>query len=639
MFYYQIVVASRTKSAEDVFTYCYGQKVALGSIVSVELRTKLCSGIVVEQSTKPSYETKLITTIVPAPPLPATHVLLIKDLIRSHPFSAHQVAQLFVPPATKLYGEPAKQPATGRAMVLPPLNQDQQKIIDSISSDQLKYLLYGETGSGKTRIYLHLAEQALLKGKSVVVLVPEIGLSGFIFDQFRDFFPNVYQYHSGMTKKTRQIIWQKCSTSIEPLVIIGPRSALTLPLKNIGLIVLDEAHDSSYKQDNAPYIRTHSVAVKLAELSRAFYIYATATPNVTDYYNAQLRGAPILRLTTSAVGSLAQKSHPVHCIDYSNTAEFSSSTLIANSALASIKQSIKKGHQSLILLNKRGTAHHIHCSDCTWELVCSRCDRGLVYHKDTHRAHCHTCGTQLKMPAHCPDCRGDITLRSPGTKSVVEYLQKTLPGVTIARFDTDTPAKESIDGRLGELQSGIIQCIVGTQMVAKGLDLPLLETIVVLHAEGSSGGDFAAEERAYQLIHQVVGRGTRGHRDTSIYLQSRNPTHHTLLYALKQDSEAFMAHELSERKKYNYPPYTFMAVIHYKRKTSTGAKQAGADFVAKHTSSRVELSGPLPDVFERRGPFYHWHILAKSSHKKYLVELARQAGSAWSCDLDPIATP
>ena len=245
------------------------------------------------------------------------------------------------------------------------------------------------------------------------------------------------------------------------------------------------------------------------------------------------------------------------------------------------------------------------------------------------------------MPRSCPDCHSDVTLASPGTKAVADLLETLIPNVSLARFDTDTEKRLDLSSRLPELQSGLISCIVGTQMIAKGLDLPLLETVVVLHAEGSSGGDYAAEERAFQLIHQVIGRGTRGHRDTTIYLQTRKPDHQTLKFALKRDVSSFIEHDLVQRKAYAYPPYTFMAVIHFKRKSSDAAKKAGQDFVTKYQTRfiAVRFSEPLPNVREHQGPMYHWHLLVRSKHKSALVELARAAGSSWSFDLDPIATP
>ncbi len=642
MFYYEIVLGARTRSTSDSFTYSFDKDLAIGSFVAVDFRDKNISGIIVKKVTKPDFETKPVTTVLALSPLPSTQLELLMYLLKTHPYAAHAICQLFMPPSTKIYAEkPKKQQQKGSFPVLPPLNDEQTAALNVVKKGAGSLMLFGETGSGKTRIYIHAARAALMAGKSIVILAPEIGLSGFLYQQLREFLPNTYLYHSTLGKKQRQIIWQTCAVAEEPVVIIGPRSALTLPIQNIGLIIIDEAHDGSYKQDSSPYLRAHEIGSKLAQLSAARYVYATATPSATDYYYADLKKAPIVRLTGSAANPNSVYGHNVYVIAYDSATEFNSNSLIAKSALEAMKSSVKKGHQTLVLLNKRGTAHYIHCTACTWELTCPTCDRGLVYHRDTHRAHCHTCGTKVGMPSSCPLCHAEITLASPGTKAVAELIEKLIPGISLARFDTDTPKNEDITARLSELQSGLVSCIVGTQMVAKGLDLPLLETVVVLHAEGSSGGDYAAEERAFQLLHQVIGRGTRGHRDTKIYLQSHNPAHVTLKYALDRDVPGFLSHDLSERKLFGYPPYGFMAVVHYKRKSSEGAKKAGHDFSAKFQDihTKVRIFEPLPNVRERQGPFYHWHIIVKSRSKEALVELASAAGSSWSFDLDPNSTP
>ncbi len=640
MFYYELALGASTRSTSDSFTYHSDLEIAPGSFVLLSFKDKQVMGIIVKKVTKPAFETKPIDSVCPLSPLPAPHQKLLMILAETHPYSSTALAKLFLPPTTKTYVEkPRKQPA--KAAPLPPLNADQRRAFDTVMQTSGNSLLFGETGSGKTRIYLHLAAQILKERRSVLILAPEIGLSSFLYHQIMDHFPDALLYHSAQTKKQRQLIWQRAATSTEPVIVVGPRSALTLPVHDIGLIIIDEAHDGSYKQDNSPYLRSHEVAVQLARLSQARYVYATATPNTADYYYASQKGVPIIRITSQAVPSDSKKPFDIHIVSYDDKTEFSDGSLISHSALTSIKSAIKQGRQAMVLLNKRGTAHHIHCQNCEWELRCPKCDRGLVYHRDTHRAHCHTCETKVTMPRNCPACQGDITLSTPGTKAISDYLDHHIPGIHLARFDTDSESLNTIQSRLPELQSGLINCIVGTQMIAKGLDLPLLETIVVLYAEGSSGSDYIAEERAFQLLYQVVGRGVRGHRHTQIYLQTHNQNHPTLAFATKRDTEGFLSHELGERKAYVYPPFTFMSVIHYKRKTSDGALKAGQDFIDKLQPNfpDVRFDSPLANVYERQGPFYHWHIVVRSRHKEALVRLARAAGSAWSFDLDPIGTP
>jgi primosomal protein N' (replication factor Y) (superfamily II helicase) len=639
MIYFEIVIAGKHRGPSSIFTYSYDSHLAVGTVVTVLLRGKKANGFIVKISSKPSYKTLEISAVYPHI-IPTSSVKSFLDLSSVYPLSSAYLASLFMPAELKY--QSADLP-DNEVSELPILSPHQTAAFDSIITEPKSCILYGDTGSGKMRLYMHLVRQVVRSGKNVIVLTPEIGLSAQLYTDLRQYFGNIVIYHSDLTPKQKRLAWSKCQESKSGLVLVGPRSALGMPLANIGLIIVDESHDQSYRQDNLPYVNAKVFAAILAKNNQSRCIYGSATPLITDIYQAKSQNLPIVRLTELAVKS--SKSHNIQVLDYADPGQRVSGGSLLKSSKIALETTFQNAGQALILSNRRGTARYVSCADCGYEERCSNCDHLLVYHHDKHMLHCHFCAT--KYPAHsvCPSCGGSsLSMRSQGTKAIVEEIKSLFGEVEVKRFDTDSAKAESLSAYTSELRSGEIDCIIGTQMVAKGLDLPMLKTLVVI-GSGSQMSGFMSEEREYQLLYQVLGRAIRGHQDTDIFVQTSAPDSATLKFAVERDYDSFYIREISARKKYHYPPFCFMLVVHFCRKSSKSAEQSGkkiASEISKFASTQdtnLEVGPPTPNSSERLNDNYNWHVLVKSPTRSALVRLVEVLGPAVVCELDPLDLP
>jgi primosomal protein N' (replication factor Y) len=636
MFYYEVAVGGKSKGKQDFFTYEYAQKLSVGTVVSVMFKQDELLGFIVKNSSKPNFNTNSILS-VSSLTVPQAQVVTYLSLCSLYPFSGQSLAHLFLPPQLPKNGEINLTKVQQKP--LEDLNSEQASAVELITSKGSSAFLFGDTGTGKTRVYTHLIKHYLKQNKNVILLAPEIGLASYIYKEVQPYITNSLLYHSNLASKKRSEVWKRAHDSDKGLLLVGPRSALTLPLQNIGLIIMDESHDASYRQDNQPYIHSRAIAALLAKNYGGLCVYGTATPNVADFYNATRLGVPIAKMSHPAVGT--GKTTSVVAVSYDDANERTPGSSLLKTTRELLERTFKTDGQVLILMNRRGTARYISCETCGHEERCKNCDHLLVYHHDIHSLMCHFCTRKYAVPSTCSECSaGTLTMRSFGTKAVENEISKLFPSVTIGRFDTDTPKKLHLSELAPAIKSGEIQCVIGTQMVAKGLDLPKLKTLVVLGSGFSSSG-FAGEEREFQLLYQVIGRANRGHQDTNVVIQTYNTSDHLLQSASKRDYESFYSYELKQRKQFNYPPFCHMGVIHYARKSSISCQKAGTSLINKLRKQfkNIEFVGPLSDTHERRGPNYHWHILMKSKKRSDLVAIAHEIGTAWTCELDPIDTP
>lgn len=636
MKYFEVAVGSLSRGAKYIFTYSSEQDLAKGTVVEVLFRNKKAFGFIVKKSSKPTFKTNAICAY-------STHVLPVSlqqtcfELIAKYPFSGQQITKLFLPVTIKNYD--VDSTPTSSVIRLADLNSEQRTIVDSIVSDKKNAMLFGDTGTGKTRMYCHIIASVLGENKNALLLEPEIGLASFVYKEITKLFPNVVLYHSTMTTKERQIAWQRIHQCDAGMLVIGPRSALTLPIKNLGVIITDEAHDAAYRQDNSPYAYSQVIVSTLVRNTPdSFYIYGSATPNVADYYFAKESNVVIYRLKTQAAGNIQTKTP--RTISPKDPEEIQPGKLLLKSSKKLLSQTFKQGGQAMILINRRGTARLVRCEECGHELACPTCGHLYVYHHDTHRLHCHFCQSKTALPTSCPECNHSPLSMIPfGTKALELEITKTFPGVNVRRFDTDTSKSGHLSNYTKELETGEIQCIIGTQMIAKGLDLPKLKSLVVI--EGANGSGYMNEERQFQLLYQVVGRAHRGHQDADIIIQSENHLSPITANVLKRDYESFYTRELGERKQFYYPPFCFMMVIHYSRKSSTSASTTGKKIVQdiRRNFTGVEVNDPLANIGEKLRDNYNWHILVKSPKRTTLQAIAEHIGSSWLCEFDPITTP
>lgn len=440
MRYYEILVASMSYHGSEALTYSSDKTLSAGQLVRVSLRERSVLGIVLRTVTKPSFTVKPLAAVAPLPPLPPQSLQLLTWLHAYYPAPLGAVVRQFVPP-TEIFPKTALVASAGTQLQpkhqSPPLTSEQQTAISTIVGPGT-YLLHGITGSGKSRVYVELAARTLATGKSALILTPEIGLTAQLTHTFRSSFgkQNVYVLHSRQTATERRTIWYELLARTTPAIVIGPRSALFSPLRKLGLIVLDEAHDNAYKNESAPHYQASRVAAKLASLHDATLVLGSATPNIEDYYLAGLKKRPIIAMQNLAKQSIDTTA--ITMVDMRKPQAFSRNRLLSDGLLECITTALAQGEQSLLYLNRRGTANVVLCNQCGWQSLCPNCDLSLTYHGDEHQLRCHVCGFTSSLPTSCPECTNiDILFKSVGTKAIVEALSKLFPAARIQRFDTD----------------------------------------------------------------------------------------------------------------------------------------------------------------------------------------------------------
>jgi primosomal protein N' (replication factor Y) len=487
-------------------------------------------------------------------------------------------------------------------------------------------------------VYIEAARQTLASGRSVVVLVPEIALAPQVVDGFAAHFDDIILTHSRQTEAARHSAWRDALTSHKPRVVIGPRSALFLPLRNIGLIIIDEEHEPSYKQEQSPRYSALRAASVLAKAHQAKVILGSATPAITDYYLASTTSSPIIEMPSPA---RSVTPPAVTLVDMTARHNFHRHRFLSDTLIAQIEQTLADGKQSLLFHNRRGSASTTLCENCGWQATCPRCFIPLTLHADKHELRCHVCGHTEKVPTSCPVCaHPDIIHKGIGTKLIEAELQKLFPQARVARFDGDNDADESLDKLYSELYDGNIDIVIGTQVVAKGLDLPHLRTVGVVQADaGLSLPDFGSSERTFQLIAQVVGRVGRDSHATSVVVQSYQPTHPAVVDGLAQNYAAFYNKTISERRRAHFPPFVFLLKLTCVYKTEAAAirnSQALARTLRAKLPASVEILGPTPSFYERQRDTYRWQLTLKSTKRQSLVDaLQYLPPNHWQFELDP----
>ena len=638
MYYYEVLVANMAYHGSEPLTYSSETELKSGSIVKVSLRARPTLGIVVDAVPRPTFDVKPVIAAAPFPPLPPQHMELLRWMYAYYPAPLGAVVRQFVPPTETF---PKQLDDLGLTHIkttkLPTLSNGQYHALETIKGPGT-FLLHGITGSGKSRVYIELAARAMASNKSALVLTPEIGLTAQLTESFRRVFGNtVYVLHSQLTAAERRNIYYELLKRNSTSIVIGPRSALFSPIHNIGLIVLDEAHDNAYKNESAPHYQSGRVAAKLASLHNATLVLGSATPAVEDYYLAQAKGRPIVVMDKLAKDTTTPVI--VEMVDMRKTQLFTRSPLLSDTMLSHIGAAMQRDEQSLIFLNRRGTANVVLCSSCGWQSLCPNCDLTLTYHGDSHELRCHVCGFIGQLPSVCPVCgSAEILFKSIGTKAVVDAIAKLFPGARIQRFDTDAKKSERLELHLNDLVAGSADIIVGTQLISKGLDLPRLSVVGIVSADSSLLiPDYTAAEQTYQLISQVVGRVGRGHRAGTVVVQTYDPENTTLLAAVNHEWEPFYRAELAERKAYHFPPYTYLLKLTVLRATSASAEKAANDLAHNIVRQHPEVTaeGPAPSFHPRERGKYSWQLLIKSPSRKHLVDIVRELPSGWNYDIDP----
>lgn len=513
------------------------------------------------------------------------------------------------------------------------LNAEQQvaveTILQSVQEQQSQtYLLEGITGSGKTEVYLQVIAEVLNQGKTAIMLVPEISLTPQMVQRFKSRFgEHVAVMHSGLSQGEKYDEWRKIERG-EAEVVVGARSAIFAPIENIGVIIIDEEHEASYKQEETPRYHTRDLAIWRSEYHHCPVVLGSATPSLESRARAQKNVYQRLRLTQRA--NQAATLPTIDVVDMRQEVENGNVSSFSMSLQEKLQERLEKNEQSVLLLNRRGYSSFVMCRDCGYVLPCPNCDISLTLHMDSKTMKCHYCGHEERIPYRCPNCGQDkIRYYGTGTQKVEEELQTLLPDSRILRMDVDTTrrkgAHEKILRTFGEGQADIL---LGTQMIAKGLDFPNVTLVGVLNADTALNlPDFRSSERTFQLLTQVSGRAGRAEKPGEVIIQSFNPEHYAIQLAKAQDYEDFYTKEMYIRHRGDYPPYYFTVQITASHpEENEAAKQMFqiARKLKQGLSPQAILLGPTPNAIMRVNNRYFYQVIIKYKQEPMLQPLLKE---------------
>jgi primosomal protein N' (replication factor Y) (superfamily II helicase) len=644
VFYYEVAPADRAYKGLSLLTYCSDSSLSLGQIVVVRVRTQTITGFIVREVQKPDFSVKSIDYSYDKLVVPPTQIKFFENLNSYYPGNIGATAALFLPNITKNHKDPVISPYESdveKHNTLPKLTHQQSQIYDQIiDSKTSTHVVHGDTGTGKTRLYLELAKHMNNKNKSVMILTPEISLTPQLSEQFIDQFNDVFLIHSKLSVRQKRDMWLAINSSKKPVVIIGARSALFSPVNNLGLIVLDEFHDNAYKQDQTPRYQAVRASAILSKISGSKLVLGSATPPVEDYFYALKAGAKLHRLTEQPNSYSVKRN--VKIVKLNDPNERTSYDLISKTLLAMIASNLDKHQQTMVFLNKRGSSRTILCESCGWTMDCDRCNIPYIYHADKHSLICHTCNKKIDAPNNCMSCGSQsIIFKNPGTKAIESSLRKAFPNAKIGRYDKDNTPSETFATNYPSIKSGKIDILVGTQLLSKGHDLPKLSLVAILLAEGGlQFPDFSSKERNFQILHQIIGRVGRGHLDGEVLLQTLNEPE-TVIEKTEHKINTwtnFYEKELIERRKFRYPPFCFMLKIELSRASESNVIKNTESLATKISKDfpSVEIIGPGPALSDKKNNKWYWQIVVKSSKRSILGEIVRSLPKNCSYDLDPV---
>ena len=631
--FYEVVPTKFFRSNASSLTYSSDLPLLPGHVVLVPLGRSSCPGIVLKKVPRPSFTCKPITKRLYSTPLPS-HLLKSLSWLSSYYLSPlSSVASLVLPVGVEKTRRKTSSLSSSLSPSLapPPLNSAQLSALSNLEKIKTSTkLLFGVTGSGKTNIYLKLALDAYNSGHSTILLVPEIALTSQLVKIFSDTFSgSVVLIHSRETESERHRIWESLLSSTSPKIIIGPRSALFAPVHDLGLIIIDEAHESSYYQENPPRYSALRLASFIASSEKITCLLGSATPLVSDFYLAKSKNS-LVSLTEKAKSTAIKPN--IRVVDLTSRESFTKNRYFSDLLLKTIKNNLDSGAQTMIYHNRRGSAPLTICEKCGWQALCPNCFLPLTLHSDSYSLLCHTCGFTEKLPSSCPDCHHPSILhKGYGTKLLESELNKLFAHARIARFDADNKKNESLDKLYDDVKSGNIDIIIGTQTISRGLDLPRLASIGIVQADsGLSLPDFSAEEKTFELLTQVIGRVGRGHLKTaSVIIQTYKPTSPVINFAVNEDYLGFYDYLIKKRRRQHLPPFFYLSklTVTYKTESTTLKKITEISrvlnkFITQNSlTNALFISTPTPCFHERTSSGFSWQIVIKSTNRSALLSL------------------
>jgi len=515
------------------------------------------------------------------------------------------------------------------------LTEAQQSVLDEISKAITKesysaFLLHGVTGSGKTEVYIRAMRATLALGKSALMLVPEIALTPMFSQRLREHFGDeVAIFHSSLQRGERFDEWNRVKSG-DARIVIGTRSAVFAPIQNLGLIVIDEEHESSYRQQDSPYYSGRDTAIVRAQKESAVVVLGSATPSLESFQNAR-NGKYVYLSLPERIGSRPMATAAI--VDMRIVFNrHGKPRVFSDELLEAIKQTHERGEQLIVLLNRRGYSSFVLCRSCGESVQCPNCDVTLTYHRSERVVICHYCNHRQAVPSLCPHCgKNYIYFVGEGTEQLEELLKTEFPSLRIARIDRDTTSnRRRFEQSLRDFSEGRLDALVGTQMLAKGHDFPNVTLVGVVSVDaGLALPDFRAAERTFQLITQVAGRAGRGDRPGKVLIQTYHPDHYALRHACAQDYEGFYNEEIRYRQNHSYPPFVALAslLVHGPdlNKVRTDAQEVRKQLDLANRDRASRILGPAPAPLARLKGEHRFQLLMKSSSRKRLREVADAA--------------
>lgn len=509
------------------------------------------------------------------------------------------------------------------------LTAQQKQVLDEYinSSDNL-FLLKGVTGSGKTEVYMRMVEDALNKGKSAIVLVPEISLTPQMIERFKGRFgKDVALFHSKLSDGERFDEWFRVRSGKAKLVI-GARSAIFLPVKNLGLIIIDEEHENTYKSDQNPKYQTKEVAEFLSKQKGCKVVLGTATPTIETFYRALIGELKLLELNSRVDG---KGMPPMKVVDMRNELKSGNASLFSRELFNEIKEKLSKKEQIILFLNRRGFSTFVSCRSCGYVFKCEECDISMTYHRNGLLV-CHYCGKTKSTPKKCPKCDSKyVKFFGAGTQRVEEEVKKYFKDAKVLRMDVDTTrSKDSYENIYNTFKDGKADILIGTQMISKGLDFKNVTLVGILAADMSINiPDYRASERTFQIITQVAGRAGRGEKQGNVIIQTYTPDHYSLKYAINYDYEGFYEREFTVRALMKYPPFGKILLINaiskkedllkqFMHKISNGIK------LLVEKEREIDVLGPIPCLIAKVKENYRWQIVIKGEFESEFAKKIKE---------------
>jgi primosomal protein N' (replication factor Y) (superfamily II helicase) len=659
----QVAVEARVGSRTGLFDYLVPEQltgaVEVGHRVRVPFGRRSVTGFVYALEPAASVlELKPIEALIDAEPvLPSVLVELAGFVAAHYLVPLDEVIRAIVPPRvravvrrsvkTRRQSRILRQVQVGPAPMPPRLEAAQEAARERIAvsigrQESATYLLHGVTGSGKTEVYLALLEQALAAGGQGLVLIPEIALTPQTVARFAARFAGrLAVLHSALTEAERAQEWWRIRRG-EAEIVIGPRAAVFAPLPRLSLIVIDEEESSAFKQERLPRYHAPTVARWLARRTRSVLILSSATPSVATYAAALSGADRLLELPHRVQG---RPLPPVTVVDMRQELAAQQFSPLSRPLQASIAESLERHEQSILFLNRRGLATFVLCRDCGQARECPHCSVALVHHAALNRLQCHYCGSSEPMPRRCPSC-GSRYIKSfgVGTERIEQEVKSRFPSARVLRLDRDVmKTPDAADLVFDQMITGQADILVGTQLVAKGLDLPKVTTVGVVNADTSLHfPDYRSAERTFSLLTQVAGRAGRGTGDSRVFIQTYTPDHSAVRHARYHDYRGFFREELEVRRAYRFPPFGELIVATYGHRDPVRAERE-AKTAVEHLSATIallnlgdiEVLGPSPAFVYRLKDEFRFEVTLKGTGLHRVAD-GLPRGRGWSLDVDPM---